>query len=140
MKVSGIIIHHSATKDGKVVDYNAIRRYHMIEKKWSDIGYHFVIENVDGKIKVFSGRPLDVTGAHCVGKNSCIGICCVGNYDVDDLPDEILSELVTLCNRMMAQFKLKKSTVEPHNKYAPKTCPGKKFPWDKFMSLLCEPA
>jgi hypothetical protein len=90
----GVIIHHSLTKDGKVVDEKAITRYHTswrtngniitsqkaadmkkidpdvkIESPWIDCGYHFIIEEVIEKevpqIIVWVCRPLDTPGAHC---------------------------------------------------------------------------
>ena len=41
-----IIFHHSLTKDGTVVDWEAMRRYHEQVNGWSDIGYHYGIERV----------------------------------------------------------------------------------------------
>ncbi len=85
----GIVIHHSATVDGKTNDWGAIQRYHMsfridgvevneetfyrrkaigdgkrFEKPWRDIGYHGGWELV-GNIYVFKvGRSWHWMGAH----------------------------------------------------------------------------
>ena len=74
--ISEIIVHCSATPKGRAVDTAEIRRWHVEDNKWSDIGYHFVVE-LDGDIGV--GRPQERSGAHCKGKNATsIGVCYVG--------------------------------------------------------------
>lgn len=103
-----IILHHSLTEDGKTVNWNAIRDYHMswrfegnviteaegnaliakgvqgVEPPDSDIGYNFGVEDTGAKdrLPVFErGRSLYVPGAHAKGFNTNgIGICVVGNY------------------------------------------------------------
>ena len=59
-----IVIHHSLTKDGTVVDWEAIRRYHKETNGWSDIGYHYGIERVGGGLSLQVGRPESQPGAH----------------------------------------------------------------------------
>lgn len=47
MKPTHIIIHHSATNDGRTVSWEAIRWYHTRTNGWHDIGYHFGVELLD---------------------------------------------------------------------------------------------
>lgn len=71
-----IIIHCSATPNGQSVDIETIRKDHIQNRGFTDIGYHMLI-NVDGTCQ--NGRPLNVVGAHCEGENhDAIGICLVG--------------------------------------------------------------
>ena len=106
-----ICLHHSLTRDGKVVDAEAIRRYHKswrfngmiltpeeargklgegvrgIIPPWKDIGYHWLIERVAGVIHTIEGRSMEEDGAHCKegGMNHrAIGICLVGNFNKTD--------------------------------------------------------
>ena len=80
--INEIIIHCSATRPdwmsnqpsfAKVAE---IRRWHMRDNGWKDIGYHFLIDR-DGT--VLRGRPLEQVGSHVRGKNNfTIGVCLLG--------------------------------------------------------------
>lgn len=73
-----IIIHCTATPEGREHDVEDIRRWHKA-KGWSDIGYHYLIK-IDGTIEV--GRSVEIPGAHAYGFNSgSIGIVYVGGMD-----------------------------------------------------------
>lgn len=71
-----IVVHAADTKPSMDIGVEEIRKWHVEERKWSDIGYHFVIRR-DGSIE--AGRPLDIPGAHVRGFNSVSwGICMAG--------------------------------------------------------------
>lgn len=70
-----LVVHCSATEEGKDYSVDDIREWHTA-KGWSDVGYHFVIR-LDGTVE--KGRPVDTVGAHARGYNTnSIGICLVG--------------------------------------------------------------
>ena len=75
--INKIIIHCSATPEGKDFTVDDIRRWHK-QQGWSDIGYHYVVyRNGD----VVNGRDVDIQGAHCAdngGNINSIGICYIG--------------------------------------------------------------
>lgn len=76
--ITEIIIHCSATPDGKDFTVAEIRRWHK-ERGFSDVGYHYVIYR-NGHIE--NGRDVDMIGAHCTGHNAnSIGICYIGGMD-----------------------------------------------------------
>ena len=150
-----ILIHHSATPDGKVNDWDSIRRYHMsyridgviiaskdefdrrkaagqgklFETPDLDIGYNFGIEEQAGAILLKIGRPLTMSGAHCkeASMNSLsIGICVVGDYDKEILNDTKHDLLVDVCLALCLMFKIPTSNIQGHRQYATyKSCPGK---------------
>jgi N-acetylmuramoyl-L-alanine amidase len=130
-KPEKIIIHHSLTKDGKVVDWTAIRKYHIEHNGWNDIGYHWGIELVGDKWVIQKGRDEITKGSHTKEQNTnykSIGICVVGNYDISSLPQEAFKLLVKLITDINTRYK-KQFPIEPHSKYATyKSCPGKLFP------------
>ena len=83
-RIDEIIIHCSATPEGRAVTTEQIRKGHMgPPNRWKDIGYHFVIE-LDGSRHL--GRPLEQMGAHCAdgGHNRySIGVAYVGGLAKD---------------------------------------------------------
>lgn len=80
--ITKIIIHCSATPEGKDFTVDDIRRWHK-QQGWSDIGYHYVVyRNGD----VVNGRDIDIQGAHCAdngGNINSIGICYIGGCAKD---------------------------------------------------------
>ena len=76
--ITEIIIHCSATPEGKPFTVADIDRWHR-QRGFRCIGYHFVIY-LNGS--VHAGRPITESGAHCQGHNAhSIGICYVGGLD-----------------------------------------------------------
>ena len=123
-KIDKIIIHCSATPEGRDVSTETIRQWHL-KRGWSDIGYHYVIE-LDGKI--VPGRPLERIGAHCRGENrSSIGICYVGGVNEEMIPKDTRTEaqraaLHSLLFDLTDNFA--QATVHGHNEFSSKACPS----------------
>jgi N-acetylmuramoyl-L-alanine amidase len=90
MRLKNAIIHCSATPEGRDVDIEDIRQWHL-NRGWRDVGYHFVIK-LDGTIQ--EGRALFTQGAHARGYNSPsnVGICYVGGLDKDKNPKDTRTE------------------------------------------------
>lgn len=78
--ITEIIVHCTATPEGKDYTVDDIRRWHK-EQGWSDIGYHYVIYR-DGSIH--EGRDVKYSGAHCTGHNAnSIGVVYIGGVSKD---------------------------------------------------------
>ena len=43
-QITKIIVHCTATPEGREVDVDEIRKWHVDERGWSDVGYHFHIK------------------------------------------------------------------------------------------------
>lgn len=134
-----IIIHHSATAQG---DAETFRRAHTA-KGWRDIGYHYVIGNgtYSGNGEVETGRTEAEDGAHCNvdGMNfKSIGICLVGNFDIDKPTPAQMEALERLCRDIMERHKIPASRVLGHGevKGAATNCPGKNFDMAAFRKRL----
>lgn len=135
-----IIIHHSLTDDGTVVNTQSIRRYHMNDLGWSAIGYHYLIERINNTVEIIKGRFDDQVGAHCKQNRmnyKSLGICCVGNFDEAPPDDIVWYKLVRLCRSLMHIHDIPWQHVHPHRLHATyKTCPGKMFDMDKLTDAL----
>ena len=89
-QVNKIIVHCTATPEGRDVTVDEIRRWHVEEKNWSDIGYHWIV-TLNGTLE--RGRPEHIQGAHAKGFNkNSIGLCYVGGVDKDMIPKDTRTE------------------------------------------------
>lgn len=139
MHPTHIVIHHSATPDGRTFSWDAIRWYHINTNRWKDIGYHAGVELLDAGYEVLLGRMFNEVGAHCVdgGMNSkAIGICVVGNFDLAPPPAKQLDLAVRLTRSLMDLLNIPGANVNRHSDFSPKTCPGRLFPWAEFVSRI----
>jgi len=88
--INKIIVHCSATPEGRDVSPEEITRWHVEENGWSDVGYHFII-TLDGVVHY--GREVERAGAHVRGHNSdSIGICYVGGLDENFIAKDTRTE------------------------------------------------
>lgn len=143
MKPLNIIIHHSATKDSGTVSWQAIRRYHINDCAWEDIGYHWGVELVQDQswaspvYEILMGRAPDKNGAHTVGRNhDSIGICVVGDFDNEVPNDQQWNTTLKLVRWLMSIYNIPKEKVYGHRDWAKKTCPGKNWDMIKFRNEL----
>ncbi len=75
-KITLIIIHCSATPEGRNLDFETCRHDHIHHRGFKDIGYHFYITRDGG---IHRGRSLERIGAHCKNHNRhSVGICYEG--------------------------------------------------------------
>lgn len=132
--ITEINVHCSATKLNWMVDKSGadkvaeIKRWHVIDNGWSDIGYHYIIDR-DGKF--YRGRSEVMTGAFEPKVNArAIGICLIGGHGssaTDSFEKNYTPEQDATLRKMIASLKDKHPTISKvtgHNDYANKACPG----------------
>lgn len=125
-------VHHSAgsaISSGQTV--KDIQSFHMNERKWSDIGYHFLI-GVDGKC--FEGRELKWQGAHVAKHNKGnIGLCFLGCFESSEAnmvepTNEMIIKMGEMIGVLAAKYDIDVSrvTVKGHKEHedAHTLCPG----------------
>jgi hypothetical protein len=117
-----IVVHHSVT-DQFETTVEAIRRYHIEKRHFTDIGYHFVITG-DGYIH--EGRSINKMGANVIGHNKhTLGICLTGDFRKDEPTKEQLNSLIILCKTINQKYGEKK--ICGHRDLQATVCPGNKL-------------
>ena len=122
-KITKIILHCSATREGQAFTAKDIDRWHR-RQGFQMIGYHYVIL-LDGTVEI--GRPLEQPGAHTYGHNAnSIGICYIGGLDQDGKPCDTRTPQQRQAMKQLIADLLRKfpnATVHGHREFANKDCP-----------------
>lgn len=93
-RIDTVVIHCSASKDGKPKTREEIERDHKA-RGFRTIGYHYIVEP-DGAIIV--GRPEEQVGAHVEGHNAhTLGVCLIGTKK---FTQEAWASLKMLCESL----------------------------------------
>ena len=122
--INKIIIHCSATPEGRAVTVEEINGWHK-ERGFDCIGYHYVIY-LDGS--VHRGRPIEKAGAHCVNQNkNSIGVCYIGGLEKDcKTPKDTRTDAQRKAMRsLISELKVQypNASVHGHCEFAAKACP-----------------
>lgn len=123
--VTDITLHHAASSNNATAFDFA--KHHIQNKGWVGIGYHFVI---DRSGNIFQTNFVDRTSFHNGYNNSkAIGICMVGNMDLEPVSNLQLSSVLWLVNKLKRENKNIKNLVG-HGEYIKgrTACPGKMTP------------
>lgn len=132
--INEINIHCSATRPNWMAQRTGaervaeIRRWHVQDNGWADIGYHMVIDR-DGQ--VYHGRPESQTGAFEPKVNrTAIGVCLIGGHGsaaTDNFDQHYTAEQDAALRDLIADIQDRYPAVKRitgHNDYAGKACPG----------------
>ncbi|MEN9763513.1 MAG: hypothetical protein RI906_3339 [Pseudomonadota bacterium] len=134
-KLTEIIIHCAAVRPDWMSDQTTfakvseIRKWHVKDRGWSDIGYHFIIDR-DGTVA--EGREMEKDGAHVQGRNKgTVGVCLIGGHGsnaTDKFADHYTPEQDNALRKLLDDLQAKHpsiSKVSGHNDYtSAKACPG----------------
>jgi hypothetical protein len=130
-----IVIHHSATPSGSARSFDRMHR----EKGWDELGYHFVIgngtESGDGQIEVGPRWPKQKWGAHAKTADNRyndygIGICLVGNFDIERPTSAHMQSVEKLVAFLMQRYNIPPERVLRHKDTKSTDCPGRNLSID----------
>ena len=127
-KINKIIVHCTATAEGKDYSVDTIRKWHL-KRGWRDVGYHFLIQR-DGTVD--EGRPIEQSGAHTKGNNfDSIGLAYVGGVEAkkkdgkwiakDTRTDEQKEAMLDLICQLHDTYG---GVVYGHRNFSAKACPS----------------
>ena len=124
-KINEIIVHCTATQEGKNFKAADIDRWHR-QKGWDGIGYHHVVD-LDGTVE--PGRPESKVGAHCFGHNqNSIGVVYVGGLASNGKTpkDTRTAQQKTALVKLLTELKHRYpgATIHGHRDFAAKACPS----------------
>ncbi len=124
-KINEIIVHCTATAEGKNFKAADIDRWHK-QRGWDGIGYHHVVD-LDGTVE--PGRPESKQGAHCLGHNAnSVGVVYVGGLasdgktPKDTRTPQQKAALVKLLTELKRRYP--GATIHGHRDFAAKACPS----------------
>jgi len=125
-----IVIHHSASPSGSMAIFDKEHK----AKGWDGVGYHFVIGNGtnsgDGQIEVTPRWPIQKWGAHAKTPDNRfneygIGICLVGNFDIERPSPAQLRSLSRLVAFLSHTYRIAPANVIGHGETKATHCPGR---------------
>lgn len=135
--VEEVVVHCSATPASWYAGKTAaekvaeIRRWHVQDRKWRDIGYHWIVDR-DGT--VLPGRAETVIGAGVEGHNrGVIHVCLIGgggSSATDAFERNFTAAQGSALRKVLASIRLRTPVrrVSGHNEWAAKACPGFNVP------------
>ena len=120
-----IVIHCAATKASMDIGLTEIRKWHVQDNGWRDVGYHYIIRR-NGEVEL--GRSNRDTGAHAAGYNhKSISLCMVGGMAEDNSAENNFTAqqwtaLLDLVKQLKSHYP--DADVIGHNEISEKECPS----------------
>ena len=118
-----LVVHHTAGPKSSTVEQ--IRRMHVKERKFRDIGYHAVIP---GNGTIQSGRPERMMGAHAQGANAdSLGVALSGNFENEHPNAAQIDSLVLLLATWCRNYDVSPDHIHGHRDVGTTAtaCPGR---------------
>lgn len=119
--VNFIVVHCADTPSTMDLTVDLLRKWHVKENGWSDIGYHFLVK-FDGS--VLGCRAETFQGAHCKKVNDCsIAICLEGGHKwQNNFTPLQMRALRVLIHGLKEKYN--NAAVVGHNHFDDKDCPA----------------
>jgi len=125
--ITSLVLHHTQTPNEapamEKARLRSIRRYHMVEKEWGEVAYHYFVgssgqiyEGRDWRFAGDSGTTYDLNGR--------LLICLLGDFTETMPTEKALDAMLRLVAAKLHEHKLTPSDVVTHQMVAATDCPG----------------
>lgn len=127
-----IVIHHTASDYGNLDYY---RRMHVEERGWSNIAYHFVVNNgtantTIGQIEeseLWIDRKANLSTRNWFVNHFSIAVVVVGNFQRRPPPPLQMEALVQLSARLSREYGIPPERIVGHREVQNTQCPGERL-------------
>lgn len=121
--IKQIVVHHSAAPP--TVGIETIAHYHVTRMDWPGIGYHFVV-TADGSL--YQVNRMETVSHHAANVNPrSVGVCFLGNFNVEVPPADQLRAGAHLIAWLMDELHIAQDDVKGHREFMSTACPGNQW-------------
>lgn len=126
--VNTLVVHHCASSNTSVTNRTEkehqkwLQGYHMNNRGWCDLGYHF---GVGKSGSLLEGRLQSLLGAHVGGQNTGkVGVVVHGDYRSRTFTSTQENNIVSLLAWLCYYYDIEPSSIVGHQDLAATECPG----------------
>ena len=128
--INRITLHHEGWEVVNFTDTGTtmsrlqhIQRFHMKERGWGDVGYHYIIDRAG---RVWEARPIIYQGAHVADMNEHnVGIMLLGNFEKQTPSNIQMASAQMMTASIMGKYNVPVHRVYTHQELKPTQCPGR---------------
>ncbi len=125
-----ILIHHTASDIGNLDYY---KKFHVEQRGWSDIAYHFIVNNGSmnttiGQIEesdLWKARKANLSTRNWYANYFGIAVVLVGNFERHKPPPLQQEALIKLLTNLARKYDIPPERIVGHREVQNTACPGK---------------
>ena len=138
-----ILIHHTASDIGNMDYY---RKFHVEKRGWSDIAYHFVVNNGSmnttiGEIEeseLWKERKPNLSSRSWYANYFGIAVVLVGNFERHPPPALQQEALIKLLTNLALRYESPPERIVGHREIQNTACPGKHIEMNRVRAAVAE--
>ncbi len=146
MDIKAFVLHHTATGIGQKGDgSDIVQSIGQYAYRQSDGRFqHFYHRMVGPLGHIYASLPWETVAPHCgidagnrtphpsgVNNQNSVAICCIGNFQVNRMPEAQYQGLLKVCNE--AKKRYPKAFFKLHRELVATACPGQYFPHERLF-------